>query len=546
MYATIMRIPYLRDFVFSFTNDNTLLCYWWNKETLDEWLFRFDKLEDTQYINIDDYDLKKNDKKTYDSIILEFPYAVHDPKWKKIEFISYFINHLNKDWILFIRLSPDELRRIERLWHKPSWFVEWTWCNIRNNPTIKPILSIFKKDYSDKIFVASFDKYREWELDVELTKKHFIEWTTGSNLKEWFFVNREEFQSINNLKIREEIRNLNSEYKDFEMWKLGDLWNIMDVDMKNDEDNCIYIPNIWTMNVVSSIFDLSKNPQNYYKVKLKTNNVKKEYLVNYFKSELAQLSLKWCLSSGFIPKITKKSLGLLEIPVIWMEMQEKVIEAYSKLQTWKTYISNVEDTLSTSPKSVDKILYDLNGFEESLKGISEEGQILNLIRQWEWLKLEFKATFSKPVENKKESSEKDVRKSALKNIAWFMNNDGWTLLIWVADDGSIFWIENDNYKSDDQYLLNFKNVVRWAFTTENVLYSITYNIVEVEWKKVLRVDCPPSKEMIFLKEDNIDWAYVRANPSAEKIRWQDLVKYAIKREKDYEKKEKKMDLSNDN
>jgi hypothetical protein len=46
------------------------------------------------------------------------------------------------------------------------------------------------------------------------------------------------------------------------------------------------------MNVVSSIFDLSKKPQNYYKVKLKTDKVKKEYLVNYFKSELAQLSLK--------------------------------------------------------------------------------------------------------------------------------------------------------------------------------------------------------------------------------------------------------------
>jgi hypothetical protein len=64
-----------------------------------------------------------------------------------------------------------------------------------------------------------------------------------------------------------------------------------------------------------------------------------------------------------------------------MEMQEKVIEAYDKLQTWKTYISDVENTLSTSPKSVDKVLYDLNEFEASLKGISEEGKILNLIRQ---------------------------------------------------------------------------------------------------------------------------------------------------------------------
>ena len=529
-----MRNDLLKDFAFSFIGGNTFLWYSWRETDLIAWLFRFEELENSQITNVDTFDLKKNDYKLYDCVILDLPYG-WIPNWrtKEIDITSYFIDHLHKDWLLFVWISEKDLKLFEKKWYKPYWLIEWGNFSFRYS-NIKPILAIFKNDGEHKeLFVSSFDK--NTFIDIEATKKHFIEHTSWSSLDEWFFINRNEYISINHLKIREEIRNLRSEYKEFDMYKLEELWDIVSVDLQNDEKNCIYIPNIWNMEVVSSIFDVAratKNPENYFKVRLKTDIVTSEYLVNYFKSEIAQISLKWCLSTWFIPKISKSNLRLLEIPVVWMEMQEKINNAYKKLDEMKKAVAELESALSTSPKSVDKVLFDLN--EINLKDISEEQKILSLIRQWEWLRLEFKKTFSKSVDKGKENvPTKEIRKSALKNIAWFMNNDGWTLLIWVADDWSIFWIENDNFTSNDDYLKTFKDVVKVGFTTENVIYLIKFYIVEVEWKKVLRVDCPSSKEMIYLKEGNdIDWAYVRTNPSVEKIKWPDLVNYAIKRGED--------------
>lgn len=159
-----------------------------------------------------------------------------------------------------------------------------------------------------------------------------------------------------------------------------------------------------------------------------------------------------------------------------------------------------------------------------------------LIKKWESLTLEFKQTFFMDV--KKKHEEEYIKKESLKNIAWFLNKDWWTLLIWVCDNWDIYWIENDNYKSDDDYLKRFKDIVKTNFIP-SVLNLIHYEIVVIDNKKVLRIDCPRSDELIFLKWE-LDWAYVRTNPAVEKISGAALVDYARMREKEKEKKSHKI------
>ncbi len=525
-----MRNPSLRNLIFSFINDNTFLWYWWREETLEELVFRFDKLENTHIENIDEFDFKKNDSKYYDCVILELPYAVHDPKWKKLEIISYFINHLNKDGALFVRLSSWELRNIEKLWYKPFWFIEWWQASVRNYPNLKPIISIFRKDNNNKLFVASLD--RLWESDIEIIKKHYLDWTSWSNLKEWFFIDKKEFRSMKHLKVLEEIKNLSTQYKDFEtkpLWKLGDP---MDVDLTNDEENCIYIPNIWTFNVVSSIFDLTKKPQNYIKIKLKTDEVSKEFLVNYFKSDIAKLSLEWCSSWDFIPKITKSNIKLLEIPVLPKPMQDKMNQAYKKLEDMKNYIIEIEKSLSENPGNIDDILSDLT--EEKLRGITEADKLRKIISWWESLDLEFKETFFFDVKTKRE--EKYIKQEALKTIAWFMNQEWGTLLVWVDDNKAIKWLDPDNYQTNDKYLQRIGNVLETTFWKE-VYTLVRYYIVEIEDKKVLRVDCQRAKEIVFMKGEE-DWAYVRQSPKTIKYVWAELIKFSAEHKKRTEELEK--------
>lgn len=530
-----MRDPNSQKFVLSFATNNTLLWYGWREYDLNEWLFRFDKLEDRKIVSVDDFDFKKQDSKHYDCIILDLPYLVSDKRNPKTDIISYFINHLNKDWVLFVCISSWELQQMKKLWYEPSGLVEYR-LGFRSLPGFKPIVSIFRKDNPDKLFVASFD--RPWELDVELIKKHFIEWTSGSNLIEWFFIDRNDFRSIKYLKVVEEIRWLRSEYKDFETKQLRELWDIMDVDMSKEEDNCIYIPNIWTMEVVSSLFDLTKKPQNYFKVKLKSDEVSKEFLVNYFKSDIAKLSLEWCFSSGYIPKISKSNLRLLEIPVLPKDMQDKMNQAYKKLDDMKNSIIEIEKNLSENPKNIDSILSNLT--DEKLKGISEADKLRKLISWWESLDLEFKETFFFDVKTKRE--EKYIKREALKTIAWFMNQEWWTLLVWVDDHKVIKWLDPDNYQTEDKYLQKIWNTLESTFW-KDVYSLVKYFIVEVDQKKVLRVDCQRSKEIVFMKWEE-DWVYVRQSPKTIKYVWADLIKFSAEHKKRTEELEKLTGLIN--
>ena len=220
--------------------------------------------------------------------------------------------------------------------------------------------------------------------------------------------------------------------------------------------------------------------------------------------------------------------------LVWMLFDNKNRKAYfidltDDNSKWDNNCDRCLILIETIYKEITNKNYDLDG---RLNKWSDWENISDLIKSWESLTLEFKQTFFLDVKTKKEADY--IRKESLKNIAWFMNKDGGTLLVWVCDNWDIYGIENDNYKSNDDYLKRFKDIVKTNFTPW-VLNLIRYEIITVENKKVLCVNCPRSNELIFLKWEP-DWAYVRINPAVEKISWAALVDYAKIREKENEKK----------
>ena len=69
------------------------------------------------------------------------------------------------------------------------------------------------------------------------------------------------------------------------------------------------------------------------------------------------------------------------------------------------------------------------------------------------------------------------------------------------------------YKNDDKYLLNFKNHIK-SKVGEGFYPLLDYKLIEVDGKRVLRVNCGMAATPCFL--DDTDF-YVRSGPSTDKL-----------------------------
>ncbi len=102
------------------------------------------------------------------------------------------------------------------------------------------------------------------------------------------------------------------------------------------------------------------------------------------------------------------------------------------------------------------------------------------------------------------------------------------MLIGVNDDGEVIGVDDEIrkfYKNDDKYLLNFKNHIK-SKEGEGFYPLIDYKLIEVDGKKVLRVDCGMANTPCFLEDTEF---YVRSGPSADMLEWKKQHEYIQER-----------------
>ncbi|MBI2365989.1 MAG: ATP-binding protein, partial [Deltaproteobacteria bacterium] len=143
-----------------------------------------------------------------------------------------------------------------------------------------------------------------------------------------------------------------------------------------------------------------------------------------------------------------------------------------------------------------------------------------LIKRGESKTLEFKSTLRW---NLKEAQKDDqaVTHAALKTIAAFLNTEGGDLLIGVADGGSVVGLEQDQFESDDKFMLHLAQVVRNALG-DRAGTCIDPKTQIVQGKTVCVVSCQRSPEPVFLKWKGLEATpqgdfYVRSGPGSVKL-----------------------------
>ncbi|MEP3350123.1 MAG: DUF262 domain-containing protein [Marinomonas sp.] len=121
---------------------------------------------------------------------------------------------------------------------------------------------------------------------------------------------------------------------------------------------------------------------------------------------------------------------------------------------------------------------------------------------------EFKSTLRRNMH----TGENDERmeQSALKTVVGFLNSKaGGKLLIGVGDDGNAIGISMDNFKNEDKMFLHLNNLIKDCIGAEFMLY-INAHFDDFDDKRVLIVNCAPSRSPVYLSEKNEERFYVRS------------------------------------
>ncbi len=153
-----------------------------------------------------------------------------------------------------------------------------------------------------------------------------------------------------------------------------------------------------------------------------------------------------------------------------------------------------------------------------------KADIMKEIQEGESSKLEFKSTLRTNLK----TGEKDTRmeRAVLKTLVAFLNSKGGTLLIGVADDGTIPGVDIESFdNSRDKFSLHLNNLITQQIGGEFLPY-INYNLYDFDGKNVMKVTVKHSDRPVFLKDGKEQIFYVRSGPSTIDLHGLDLLNYA--------------------
>jgi restriction endonuclease S subunit len=273
---------------------------------------------------------------------------------------------------------------------------------------------------------------------------------------------------------------------------------------------------------VSKLSDTTIKHHNYFQVVLGEKAIS-GYVAAFFRSDLGRLVLQSLTSGTVIPHLNKSDLEQATIALPSFDDQKQVLVTQRKLSDLKNSIDSFDSELALNPTSSISILAQLDSMLEAIGGLTDADKVRNFIRQGESKNIEYKETLSLDV--KKKTKEKYIELSALKTIVAFLNTEGGTLLVGVADNGELTGIdvEIDKFhkRNTDKFLLHMKNLIKTRIGEEFYPY-IEYKLVNVSNKNILIVKCKESESPCYL--DNAEF-YVRTNPATDKLEGPKLVQY---------------------
>lgn len=151
----------------------------------------------------------------------------------------------------------------------------------------------------------------------------------------------------------------------------------------------------------------------------------------------------------------------------------------------------------------EKILMAANG--NNLQAIIEAGESETV---------EFKSSLRMNLHINKNDDR--LEHSVIKTLAGFLNRDGGTLLIGIADDGTPLGIEADQFKSEDRMSLHLVNLIK-SKMDYTAMAMIHINFETYQDHRIMKVVCDPSSFPVYVTDGTRDHFYIRMGPSTDEL-----------------------------
>ena len=387
----------------------------------------------------------------------------------------------------------------------------------------RPNILLFSSQKVEKVFIAELTDTQR----VSNIISNFQQRKSGTTLKQGLYTDINKFVSFENFKVKDQIKNLKTNYEDYIEYKLSDLSKKIIIGKHKEKllgmTNAIYLPKIGKSKIICNPKSATLNSQNYFQIQLDASIVINKYAALFFESELGNKIRDSLFLGTTIATITRKSLETAILIIPNLKEQQLIIDTNEKLERLKNEVDVISNELSINLKNANVLQDKIENTLVELSAFTNSDKVMAVIRKGESKIREFKQTLSLDI--KTQTKEKYIEKAVLKTIAAFLNTDGGTLLIGVEDSGEILGIEREVMKLHkniiDNFLIHYKNRVKNVIG-EGFYPFINSKIVEVDHKKILMVKCEKSKSPCFINENDF---FVRTNPATDKLEGPKLVQY---------------------
>jgi CheY-like chemotaxis protein len=219
-------------------------------------------------------------------------------------------------------------------------------------------------------------------------------------------------------------------------------------------------------------------------------------------------------------KVRGLSMGAMDFITKPFDPEEIIARVSLQLEIHQKH----QELLKQNQQLAEKLATTLES--GSRDGDTRPDRIKSLIDSGESNRVEFKSTLRWNL--KTDRSEKVIETAWLKSVAALLNSDGGVLLVGVEDRGDILGIEADNFDNEDKYLLHVNNLVQQHIGLEHAGF-IGYQLVPVDNKKVLLIECQPSPSPVFLKINKEEEFYIRVGPGSRRLSTSEVVAYVTNR-----------------
>ena len=109
-----------------------------------------------------------------------------------------------------------------------------------------------------------------------------------------------------------------------------------------------------------------------------------------------------------------------------------------------------------------------------------------------------------------------MEQAVLRTLAGFLNRDGGTLIVGVADDGAPIGLDVDGFENEDRMHLHLVNIVNSSIGAPVWAYMHA-NLDDLEDGRVLVVRCEKARAPVYVKDGSAERFYVRTGPSTTEL-----------------------------